>query len=118
MDKITDQINSYKFLIKDDDDDDEFEEINDCKYYSADSFRKAKFSTSNSFSVLHLNVHSIERHIDEIQVLLDHLKFDFDVLWFSESKIVDCTLPKININLEGYRRLEPFSTFNYDTHKN
>ena len=57
MDKITHQINSYKFQVKDDEDD-EFEDINDCKYYSAESFRKAKFSTSNSFSVLHLNVHS------------------------------------------------------------
>ena len=44
MDKITDQINSYKFQVKDDEDD-EFEDINDCKYYSAESFRKAKFST-------------------------------------------------------------------------
>ena len=71
--------------------------------YCVDSFKKAKFSTSNSFSILHLNVHSIERHIDEIQVLLDHLKFNFDVLCFSESKIVNGTLPKTNINLEGYQ---------------
>ena len=30
MDKITNQINSYKFQVKEDEDD-EFEEINDCK---------------------------------------------------------------------------------------
>ena len=52
---------------------------------------------------MHLHVHSIERHIDEIQVFLDLLKFQFDVLCFSESKIVEGFNPKTSILLEGYQ---------------
>ena len=52
---------------------------------------------------MHLNVHLIERHIDEIQVFLNLLKFQFDVLCFSESKIVEGSNPKTSILLEGYQ---------------
>ena len=70
MDKITNQIKSYKFEINDDDNND-FEEISDCKYYNPEQFKKKKFSSSNSFSMLHLNIHSIERHIEELKVVLE-----------------------------------------------
>ena len=102
MDRITNQIKSHKFDISDDEID-EFEDTVNCKYYSADDFRKEKFSNSSSFSVLHLNIHSIERHIDELQVVLDQLKFKFDVMCFSESKIMEGVVPKTSINLDGYQ---------------
>ena len=103
MDKITNQLKSYRFDISDVDGDDDFEEVSDCKYYLPDDFKKENFSKFDNFSILHLNVHSIERHIDEIQVLLNLLKFEFDVLCFSESKIMEGTNPKTSINLEGYQ---------------
>ena len=85
MDKITNPIKLYKFEVKDDDDDvDDFEEINNCNYYTVDTFRKEKFSNLASFFILHLNVHSIEPHIEEIQVVLMLPKFEFDILCFSE----------------------------------
>ena len=103
MDKITNQLKSYRFDISDFDGDDDFEEVPECKYYLPDDFKKENFSKLDNFSILHLNVHSIERHIDEIQVLLNLLKFEFDVLCFSESKIMEGTNPKSSINLEGYQ---------------
>ena len=45
---------------------------------------------------MHLNIHSIERHIEELKVVLELLDFKFDILCFSESKIVDGETPKIN----------------------
>ena len=102
MDKISSQLNSYKHEI-DDDEEDDFDQIPNCKYYSTDAFKKENFSNAHSFSILHLNVHSIERHIDEIQVFLDLLKFQFDVLCFSESKIIEGSNPKTSILLEGYQ---------------
>ena len=39
MDKITNQIKSYKFEINDDDNND-FEEMSDCKYYNPEQFKK------------------------------------------------------------------------------
>ena len=103
MDKITNQIKSYKFEVKDeDDDDDDFEEINDCKYYSIDTLKK-RFSNLASSSILHLKVHSIERHIEESQVILNLSKLEFDILCFFESKIVEGTPPKSSIILKGYQ---------------
>ena len=37
-----------------------------CNYYSLNEFTEAKFDPNRSFSVLHLNAHSIELHIEEI----------------------------------------------------
>ena len=54
----------------DDDVDDEFPNIIDCKYYTIDSFNKQKFSTNGYFSLLHLNIHSVQFHIDELRPTL------------------------------------------------
>ena len=88
MDKITNKIRSYQFEVSDEDNDD-FEELTNCKYYSANAFKKEKFSNTDTFSILHLNIHSIERHFDEIQILLHLLNFEFDILCFSESNILE-----------------------------
>ena len=32
-----------------------------CNYYNIDEFTKAEFNSSKSFSVLHLNIHSIKK---------------------------------------------------------
>ena len=102
MDKITNKIRSYQFEVSDEDNDD-FEELTNCKYYSANAFKKEKFSNTDTFSILHLNIHSIERHFDEIQIFLHLLNFEFDILCFSESKILDGISPKTSIYLEGYQ---------------
>ena len=102
MDKVTSKIRSYRLEMNDDDNDD-LEVMTDCKYYTIDDFKKENFSNSNNFSILHLNAHSIERHFDEIQVTLNLLKFQFDILCFSESKIIDGIGPKTNIMLDGYQ---------------
>ena len=96
-------IKSHQFDISNNDESDDFVEMASCKYYSADEFKKEKFTNSNSFSVLHLNIHSMERHIYEFQLLFDLLKFRFDVLCFSESKIIEGTAPKTGIMPDGYQ---------------
>ena len=63
------------------------------------SNRKENFLNSNSFSILHLNVHSI----GEIQVTLNLTKFHFDILCFLESMIIDGIGPKTNIMHDGYQ---------------
>ena len=74
MDKITNQIKSYKFEISDDNNED-FEDTSNCKYYTPVQLKKEKFSSSNIFSVLHLLIHSIERHIEELKIVLGTAKF-------------------------------------------
>ena len=34
----------------------------DYNYYSLDEFTSAKFNSSKTFSIVHLNIHSIEKH--------------------------------------------------------
>ena len=81
MDKITNQIKSYNFEISYDNNDD-FEDRSNCKYYTPDQLKKEKFFNTNSFSVLHLSIHSIERHIEELKIVLELLNFNFDILFF------------------------------------
>ena len=91
-----------------DDDTDEYSAIpeNDfdqpisCTYYSCEDFVNAKLEAHKNFSILHLNIHSITLHIEELRILLHALDYHFDIIAISESKLKD--EPKVNINLPGY----------------
>ena len=88
-------------------DDDQDHMIN-CKYYNITEFTSEKFCSSRTFSILHYNIHSIERHIEEFRVHLQMLDFDFDIICISESKIVDGIEPKCDIAIPNYQT--PIST--------
>ena len=78
-----------------------------CEYLSARDFKKKNFSEENHFSIFHMNIHSIERHIDEVRTLFNLLNFHFDFLCFTESKILDGYDPITDISISGYQ--EPVS---------
>ena len=103
FDKLNNVVNNNAFNISDDDSEQHNDTTVDCNYYSVDDFVSAKFSSSKTFSIFHLNIHSIEKHIDELRVILAMLEFKFDVLCLSESKIHRDFDPKIDINIEGYQ---------------
>ena len=79
-----------------------------CEYYTIDEFTSAKFNSAKNFSVLHLNIHSIQRHIDEFRVILSLLNFKFDIICITESKIEKNVKPVIDISISGYK--DPEST--------
>ena len=79
-----------------------------CNYYSRDEFSKLKLNPDKNFSILHLNIHSIELHIEELRITLDLLDFSFDIICISESKIQENAEPKSSIDLAGYQ--PPLST--------
>ena len=62
-----------------------------------------KFNSSKTFSIIHLNIRSIVKHIDEFRVILAMLEFKFDIICISESKILKDYDPKIDINIDGYQ---------------
>ena len=72
-----------------------------CNYYNIEEFTKANFNSSKSFSILHLNIHSIKKHIEELRITLNLLNFKFDIIALSESKILKGTQPIIDISLNG-----------------
>ena len=80
----------------------------DCKYYNLNEFSDAKFNASKSFSMLHLNIHSIQFHIEDLRIILQMLNFNFDIIAISESKLQVGIEPKVNINLSGFQN--PIST--------
>ena len=62
-----------------------------------EEFQKAKFKTSTSFSIFHLNIYSVQLDIEELRILLEIL--NFDIIAISETKLKD--IPIVGINLNG-----------------
>ena len=73
-----------------------------CNYFSSEEFTKSKFDESKSFSVLHLNIHSVQKHIEEFKILLSILDHKFDVIAITESKLQKGKTPIVDISIEGY----------------
>ena len=76
----------------------------DCLYYSSDEFKGKKFKTHNYFSILHLNIHSLQRHVESLRTLLGILNFSFDIICLTETKIVEDYPPGVDISLPGYQQ--------------
>jgi exonuclease III len=74
----------------------------DCKYYTINEFIKTKFNPQKTTSIFHINIHSIEKHIDELRTYLLLGGFHFDILAISESKLQTNVQPKIDITINGY----------------
>ena len=111
FDQINSEINNNAFDFNTENDDIENGNVIpaiDCRYYSIDNFSASRFNSKRSFSILHYNIHSIERHIEEFRVVLEMMDFKFDIICISESKIIKNFEPKIDININGYD--QPLST--------
>ena len=70
------------------------------RYYTPAEFLSSNPSI-NSFSILHLNISSLSKHIDELRSLLAVLDHPFDVLAITETRLRDQN-PTSNIDLIGY----------------
>ena len=71
-----------------------------CKYYSPHSFsqsireQNSASSHDSNFSLLHNNVRSLQRNLENFQVhLLDELQLHFDVIGVTETKITNSNIP-------------------------
>ena len=106
--KLNNIINQNNFDLNENDDSAENQPSIDCNYYNINDFCNAKFNAARSFSILHLNIHSIQFHIEDLRIVLKMINFNFDVIAISESKLQVGIDPKVNINLAGYQN--PIST--------
>ena len=59
-------------------------EINpiDCEYYTINQFNDKHLNSTKHFSILHLNIHSLEFHIEELRIVLKLTNFEFDFICF------------------------------------
>ena len=78
-----------------------------CNYYSPYGFSQQKsfFSSGSSFSLLHNNVRSLRRNLDNFQShLLEELQLHFIVIGVTETKITNSNLPlDFNPSIPNYR---------------
>ena len=76
-----------------------------CKYYDVDKFTKKQFKSESNFSILHLNIASLQFHFEELKILLQLLNYSFDIIAISESKIQKGINPVKDIELPNYEYL-------------
>ena len=70
------------------------------KYYDIIDFPQIK-KDSHAFSMFHLNIRSLSAHLEELQLLLNALKINFDVIGISETKEQSGGFLKY-VDLHGY----------------
>ena len=78
------------------------------KYYTPAQFLAQKIP-KKSFTIAHLNIASLQRHIDELRTFLTILNHPFDVLCISETRL-HANEPLVNIDIEGYNFLHKETT--------
>ena len=82
------------------------------KYYDIKKFNKVRYDKKSKFSLMHVNIASLNAHFDDLRTVLCRLNLDFDVIGISEHKIKRDTIPSNNIKLSGYEEFifEPTGT--------
>ena len=71
-------------------------------YFDVQEFKNQKFNESNDFSVCHINISSLDKHIDELRLTISRIKHKFDIIGISEHKIPKDGEASNNIKLQGY----------------
>ena len=85
--------------------DPENENTNFCNFYDVKKFTKSKFNSDSNFSILHLNIASLQFHFDDLIILLQLLDHPFDIIAISETKIQKGTCLIKDINIPNYNYL-------------
>ena len=96
-----DGINNWVNELNLTDDDENFDNNNiNCNYININEFKDLKRNSNESFSILHLNIHSLQLHIDELRTFLNMLNFKFDIIALCETKLQN--EPSANVFIESY----------------
>lgn len=72
-----------------------------CEYFDVQKFANhiKPLNSSKCLSVLHVNIASLRKHIDDFNILLNDLKHKFDIIAIIETRIQD---NNAKFNLDGY----------------
>ena len=97
--------NGFDFGDSSNEDENEIHPI-DCKYYSTEKLNEQNFNSIKHFSLLHLNIHSMEFHIDEFRIALELLNLTFDIICITECKIRKNVEPKTDISIVDHEPRE------------
>ena len=102
--KFVQQCNLIDNQLKnnDDENDEMISSLVNSKYHDIKEFNSIRYDKSSSFSLMHVNLASLNAHIDDLRSVLCRLKTEFDIIGISEHKISKDNLPSNNIELPGY----------------
>ena len=82
-------------------DTDEFlDESIQSKYFSTSEFISTNFN-DKIFSIFHLNISSIQKHIDDLRSMFVLLEHKFDIICITETMLLSET-SLVNVEIEGY----------------
>ena len=71
------------------------------KYYNIKEFNSLKPDYHSSFRMFHVNMASLNKHIDDLRLIISLLEYKFDIIGISEHKIKkgdaysECRYPRI-----------------------
>ena len=75
------------------DNEDEFHSTQvNSKYYDIDQLNLLKPDLPSSFGLFHINIASLNKHIDDLKFISSRLNFNFNIIGVSEHKILKETL--------------------------
>ena len=94
-------MNNLNAHDQEDDDDDSISNNINCKFYQIDELKKG--IRNGKFSLLHLNIASLGAHKDEFEDMLSILDLDFDILGFTETRIIKEQNPTYDTYITGYK---------------
>ena len=88
---------------QDSEDEDEFRNNINSRYYDIDEFNtKTKHDLNSSLRIGHTNIASISKHIDDLHIPLSMLKVNFHIIGITDHKIQNKIDPIVNLDLEGF----------------
>ena len=81
---------------------DMIDNINICNYYDPPNLtHELNFSETSNLFILHINIHSLQKHINNLQEFLSNSNFFPDIIAITETRIKD--QPAINSDIPGYK---------------
>ena len=107
------EMNNFSIAQSDplNDDDMDISPLINCKYVDINTLSQQKVN-NKTFSIIHLNIASLEKNKDEFEATLSLLKFKFDVIGISETKIKKGSDPKYDLKISGYKHFHTPSEAN------
>ncbi len=105
--KFVDQCEQIESRLKSGDDGDGLASTSvNSKYHNFKTLNSLKPDKSSSFGLFHVNIASLNAHIDDLRAVLGRLEFSFDIIGISEHKISKDSPPSNNIEIAGYNEFE------------
>ena len=73
------------------------------KYFNIKELNSLQPDYHSSFGMFHVNMASLNKHIDDLRLIISLLEYKFDIIGISEHKITKGEVPTANVDIPGYQ---------------